>query len=356
MIKIAAFIIVLVFFTVPFYAQSGRTKSYSESFPQSQVINTEENKPEEKPQTDDDEIIINTELVLIPVQVADKKGKSVTDLKRYEFKIFENGIEQEIEYFSKQEQPFTVALILDMSYSSVFKVNEIQNAAKVFVEQLRSDDKVMIVSFDKDVRILCEPTNNKKVMRLAIEATKIASGTSLYTALDLVLNQKLSRIPGRKAVVLLSDGVDTSSRNKNASDIIDSVLAGDSVFYSIRYDTYDDVQKNRKKDAQIFYDENDRPYIVEKPPQKGEKESDYREAADFLKTIGNETGGRVYRVTSAFNLSQSFADIANELRRIYSIGYYPKNTSSNSETKNINVRVYRPDLKVQARKIYKTHW
>lgn len=350
----AASIFIISLFVAPLLAQSGRTKNYSESFPQSQVINAEENKQDVRTKADDDEIIINTELVVVPVQITDKKGKSIVDIKRGEFKIFENGIEQEIEYFSNQEQPFTVALILDMSYSSIFKLDEIQNAAKVFTEQLRPNDKVMIVSFDKDVRILCEPTNNKKVMRLAIEATKIASGTSLYMALDLVLNQKFNQISGRKAVVLLSDGVDTSSRNVEASDIINSVLTGDAVFYSIRYDTYDDVQKNRKKDAQIFYDENNRPYIVERPYQKGEKESDYKNAAEFLKTIGKESGGKVYTVNSNTNLSQSFANIANELRRIYSIGYYPKNTSSKSVTKNINVRVYRPDLNIRTKRFYKT--
>ena len=159
----AASIFIISLFVAPLLAQSGRTKNYSESFPQSQVINAEENKQDVRTKADDDEIIINTELVVVPVQITDKKGKSIVDIKRGEFKIFENGIEQEIEYFSNQEQPFTVALILDMSYSSIFKLDEIQNAAKVFTEQLRPNDKVMIVSFDKDVRILSNLPITKKL-------------------------------------------------------------------------------------------------------------------------------------------------------------------------------------------------
>ena len=107
-------------------------------------------------------IRIDTDLVVIPVQVSERKGQPVVDLKQREFKIFENGVEQEIAYFSDEDQPFTVALMLDMSYSSVFKLQDIQAAALTFVNQLRENDRVMIVSFADKPRILCEPTNDRR--------------------------------------------------------------------------------------------------------------------------------------------------------------------------------------------------
>lgn len=350
---------IIIFFGLSLtFGQSGRVQTYSESLAPEEK-NPSKSKAQlagERETTEtkvaDDVIRVDTDLVVIPVQINDRGGKPVSDVRRGEFKIFENGVEQEIAYFSDGEQPFTVALVLDMSYSSVFKLQEIQKAAMTFVNQLRSDDKVMIVSFDEKARVLCEPTNNRKVLRLAIEATKIASGTSLYTALDLVLNEKMSRVSGRKAVVLLSDGVDTSSPKLKAEDILQMLGSTDVLIYPIQYDTYDDVQKSRKNDAQVFYDEDDRPYVVEAPRKKGEREEDYREADYFLKETASQTGGKIFRVSSTTNLNSAFAKIAEELRKVYSLGYYPSSERKFGVTYTIKVRVYRPNLTIKARTNY----
>ena len=337
-------------------AQSGRVNNYSES--QSSVKNAGDVKPAEKPTApdkDDDEVIrVDTDLVLIPAQITDRRGKPVSDIKREEFKIFKNNVEQEIAYFSGDEQPFTVALVLDMSYSSVFKLEDIQAAAFAFIRQLRPDDRVMIVSFDEKVRVLCKPTNNRKVLQLAIEAAKIASGTSLYTALDTVLNDEFNHVNGRKAIILLSDGVDTSSQKATAETVLQTAAESDALVFPIVYDTYDDVQKSRKKDAQVFYDEDDRPYVVERPRVKGEREEDYREADYFTKDLANKSGGRIYQVSSTANLNQAFAKIADELRKVYLLGYYPNGGDSppNGTRFGIRVRVYRPGLNIRAKDRY----
>ena len=334
-------------------AQSGRKKGYSESSPRSNVIETKNPTNDESKTEDADDILrIDTDLVVIPVQILNRSGKSIGDVKREEFKIFENGVEQEIAYFSNQDQPFTVALLLDMSYSSAFKLKEIQAAALAFTNQLQADDKIMVIAFDEKARVLCEPTNNQKVLRLAIEAARIGSGTSLYTALDLALNEKLSNISGRKAIVLLSDGVDTSSRNVTLTDVLQKAIENDVIVYPLQYDTYEDVQKNRRDSAQVLYDENNRPYIVLTPKEKGEREEDYRVANDFLKDITRETGGRIYRVSSTTNLNRAFSAIAEELRKIYSLGYYPSSERKIGGKYTLNVRVYRPNLKIKAKDSY----
>jgi VWFA-related protein len=339
------------------FAQSGRVPIYSESgapaknAKEKTNAQTKSESSQTSPQTDE-VIRVDTDLIVVPAQITDRRGKPVSDIKQEEFKIFENGVEQEIAYFSGDNQPFTVALVLDMSYSSVFKLSEIQTAALAFVNQLRENDRVMVVSFDEKVRVLCEPTGNRKVLRFAIEAAKIASGTSLYSALDLVLGEKLRKVSGRKAIVLLSDAVDTSSPKASAADVLRSVAETDVLIYPIRYDTYDDVQKSRKEDAQVFYDENDRPFTVEKPRVKGEREEDYRQAKDFTEELANQTGGRVYRVSSATNLTRAFANIADELRKIYSLGYYPNDERKSGARYSLNVRVYRPDLVIRARSNY----
>ncbi len=336
-------------------AQSGRTKGYSESSIKNEKPKSAAAVPEQTVSTDPAEleiIRIETDLVVIPVRVSDKGGRPIANITKDEFKIFENGVEKEVAYFSDVEQPFTVALVLDMSYSSVFKLLDIQEAAKKFVAQLRPGDKVMVISFAEKPVVLCEATSERKILNIAIEGSRIASGTSLYTTLDMVLNQKLKPISGRKAVVLLSDGVDTTSVLETAASVGKDITESDVLIYPIRYNTYDDVQKSRRTTAPVQYDDNDKPYTVDSRPGKGEREEDYATAKEFLKTAAEKTGGHLYNVTSTTNLDHAFANIANELRKTYSLGYYPNSDRESGVSFNIKVRVYRPDLNVRARDSY----
>lgn len=335
-------------------AQSGFHKNYSESVSRNEADDPVVELKADQKKNDDEIIRVDTDLVTIPVRVTSRRGRPVPDIRQGEFRIFENGVEQELAYFSSQDAPFTVALMLDMSYSSVFKLNEIQAAAMLFIAQLRKEDKVMVVSFDEKIRILCEATDNRKALRYAIEGAKIGSGTSVYTAVDNVLNEKFKSITGRKAIVLLSDGVDTTSKTAKPADIIRDIDEMDTLIYPIQYDTFDDVRDNRRKDAMVVYDDNDRPSVVEAPLVKGEKEDDYREAREFLADIASHSGGRVQRVSSTTNLNSAFARIADELRKIYSLGYYPSSEKTAGKRYSIRVRVYRPDLDIRARDNYST--
>ncbi len=334
--------------------QSARAKQYSESVARGDRSGEVSEKPAKtpEPKPDDGIVRIETDLVTIPVRVNTRKGRPVTDVKRGEFKIFENGEEQEIAYFSNSDEPFTVALLLDMSYSSVFKLHEIQAAAMAFIAQLQAKDRVMIVAFDQKVRILCEATDNRRALRYAVEGTRIGSGTSLYSSLDAVINDKFRGIAGRKAIVLLSDGVDTTSVTASARSILRDIDEMDTLIYPIRYDTFDDVRKSRRNDAQVLYDDDDKPYVVEAPLVKGEKEEDYTAAREFLSEIARRSGGRVQRVDSTTNLSAAFAEIAEELRKTYSLGYYPSSERTPEGRYFIRVRVYRPDLDIRARDNY----
>lgn len=332
--------------------QARRVANYSESSPDNNFAEVKKPAAKKNISSNDEVIRVETDLVVVSTNISSGKGQRIADLRKEEFKIFEDGIEQELVYFSNEEQPFTVAVVLDTSYSSVFKLKEIQNAALVFINQLRENDKVTIISFDEKVRVLCEPTSDRNILRLAVEGAKIASGTSLYSALSLTLNKKNSSITGRKAVIILGDGVDTTSRDATIQTVLRDVSADDVLVYPIQYDTYYDVQESRRKNAPIFYDEEDRPIPLAAPKIVGEREDDYLQAKDFLKNVAETSGGRVYRVSSTTNLNKAFADIADQLRKIYSLGYYPSNERIDGGRYRINVRVFRPNLKVQARKDY----
>ena len=238
--------------------------------------------------------------------------------------------------------------MLDTSYSTVFRLDEIQTAARIFTLKLRDHDRVMVVSFDEEPRVLCEATSDRRILQMAVAGSRIRSGTALYDALGAV-REKLAAIPGRKAIVLLTDGVDTSSKSADAASLASNLGNEDVIVYPMQYDTFDDVRRSRDKDAEIKYDEEDRPYAVKAPPQKGERAQDYETAREFLTAIADHSGGRVYRVSSTTNLNDAFSRIADELRKIYSIGYYPAEDRKSGAVYDIKVRVYRPNLKITAR-------
>ena len=343
--RLSLFIIVVFSMFTAAVSQSGRMGRFSES-PEVRIPLIQP-AISRNPVPDEGEVIrIKTDLVMISVRVTSKNGRSTADIRREEFKLFEDGVEQELAFFSGEDHPLTVAVMLDMSYSSAFKLKDIQTAANAFVDQLRPQDRVMIVAFDEKVRVLCKPTNDRKVLRYAIEGARIGSGTNFYGALDIVVGQNMRQMDGRKAVVLLSDGVDTNSSGPSSSDILALASSTDVIVYPVRYNTYEDVIRNRRNNATIQYDDNDRPYILDSPLVRGERTSDYQEAEEFLNQLADQTGGRVYRVSSTTNLRSAFARIADELRKIYSLGYYPSEQRG-SGTQSIRIRVYRPDLKVQ---------
>ena len=336
-------------------------------------------------ETDDDVINVDTELVSVPVRVMDRQGRFIRGLKKEDFSVFEDKTPQDIEYFSNEQKPFTVALVLDMSYSSTFKINEIQQAALTFISELRPQDRVMVVSFDETVKVLCEPTNNRKTIEQAIIKTQIASGTSLYQTIDYVVNYRLNKINGRKAIVLFSDGVDTTSRNATYEKNLRDVSESDSLVYPIHYDTYADVQKI--KNGQVIVQD---PQIKTTPTANGgsiptgrttpklpipfplptgtiggggrqtrsipdgsgTSKEEYIRAEKYVDQMAKNTGGRVYQATNFSTLTRAFSQIASELREFYSLGYYPNDEKGEGIKRRIKVKVNRKNVAVKSRSSY----
>ncbi|HKG14096.1 MAG TPA: VWA domain-containing protein, partial [Pyrinomonadaceae bacterium] len=188
----------------------------------------------------EDEVVrVNTSLVTIPVSVLDRDGRFISGLRKEDFRIFEDGGEQQVSYFATTEEPFTVALVIDTSGSTRFKLEDIQDAAIAFLDQLRPDDKVVVISFDESVRVLSDATSDRGLLRNAVRRTRTGGGTRLYDAVDLAIQQQLSRARGRKAIVLFTDGVDTASKNASFESTLGEAEELDALIYPIQYDTYD---------------------------------------------------------------------------------------------------------------------
>ncbi len=124
-------------------------------------------------EVDEDEVVrVNASLVTVPVSVLDRDGRFIGGLRKEDFRVFEDGVEQQVAYFAPVEQPFTVALVIDTSGSTRFKLEDIQDAAIAFLDQLRPADRVIVVSFDDDVRVLSDVTNDRNALRAAIRRTR----------------------------------------------------------------------------------------------------------------------------------------------------------------------------------------
>jgi len=315
----------------------------------------------------DDEVIkVTTQLVTIPVRVMDKSGRFIPGLKQADFRIFEDSKPQEIAYFLNEEEPFTVVLMLDMSYSTKFKLVDIQKAALEFISQLRPQDKVAVVSFDAEVHVLVKPTTDRDEITNAIRSTRIGAGTSLYDAVDTVMKSLSNSVEGRKAVILFSDGVDTTSRRTGLARNLEDATELDALVYPIRYDTFADVQSMKTKGTvnSIYVapvlpkgtkaDPARADIVISASGEQGTTAEDYARASGFMRSLADRSGGRLYEATTLSGLSEAYAHIAAELREFYSIGYYPTGERLVDRTTNVKVKVAQEGFVVRAREEFIT--
>ncbi len=311
-----------------------------------------------------DVIRVETTLVTLPVSVMDRDGKYIPNLRKEDFRLWEDGVEQQVAFFASVDKPFSVVLLLDTSASTRFRIEDIQDAAIAFVNQLRPDDRVMVISFDDDIRVLSDFTGDRGRLRDAIRRTRTGNGTRLYDAVDMVVNQQLNRIAGRKAVVLFTDGVDTTSRRASYAGTVRDVEELDALIYPVQYDTYAATNSGGGTTWPGT------PPLVTSPIDiliqilgrgrrggsgggaVGSSRRDYELANRYLQELAQKTGARQYHADSNRNLSYAFGNIAEELRRQYSLGYYPKRAPQRGERRQVRVRVNQPNLAVRTRDNY----
>lgn len=286
---------------------------------------------------DEDEVVrVETTLVTVPVTVSDRDGKYVGSLQREDFRIFEDGVEQQLSFFSNTEKPLSVILLLDTSASTELYLDIIQGAASSFVEQMRPHDRVLPVSFDGRVRsLLPSATGDHLILRVAVGSMRTDtenSGTRLYDAVATALNS-LRSVSGRKAVILFTDGEDTGSAATREKTLAMAAEV-EALFYSVYLDT-----------AKVY----------ERPPEPNGEARVIRHgapSAQYLQALAKKTGGRSYQAHNLDVLREAFAAIAQELRHQYHVGYYPKSPAGGRRHRQVTVRVRRPNVDVRGRKTF----
>ena len=274
-------------------------------------------------------------LVNVFVTVRDKNKRIVTDLKKENFKLEEDGQDQQIAFFSKEvTMPITMALLLDTSGSEQFMLGAIQDMGGRFMDRvLRKGDEALVMSFDTDVDLLSDFTDDRGQLDRAIRKTRIntpmsgglnpgpvptshVTGTAFYDAVYLACNEKLNTEAGRKAVVVVTDAQDEGSRVRE-EEAIEAAQRTDTVIHIL---------------------------LV--------ADSRFGGNPGAAKKMTDETGGRMIVANSEKHLAEAFDQISEELRSQYTLGYYPSNTTHDGKFRKIKVDMDNHDLKVLARKGY----
>ena len=355
----------------------------------------------EKPQQDPQQSIkIPTNLVTVPVIVTDRYGRFITGLTRKEFTVREEGSQQKIEDFSSTEAPFSVALLIDTSRSTQNKLGKIRKAAETFIKQLLPNDRIMVVSFDEKVRFICDFTSDHAALEHAVKSLKSSFLTSLYDAIHLTINEKMNKIQGRKAIVVLTDGVDTASKRATYESAIELAASAGIITYTVQYETRNDgsskpinipgiggsfaprsglkwqdaPQQKPKPESEESKSESQGKSLINIPLPKqdaptstpgslpstrvnGQRQQPIRDryliAADFLRTIAAQSGGLPFRAETIENTSYAFQLIANELHNQYTLTYISSNERRDGNYRAIAVGVNNPDLVVRARRFYR---
>jgi Ca-activated chloride channel homolog len=282
---------------------------------------------------EDDVIKVNTNLVTSSALVVGRDRKYVPTLRRQDFHVFEDGVEQELAYFAAVDEPFTIALLIDDSRSTTFDLRNILDAAVGLVDQLRTKDRALVISLT-DLKTIVGPTDNREELRQAISNIKPGGGTRLYDAFEFALRHELAGIKGRRAIVLLTDGVDNASRNASYQTNINDIAKSDVQVYAVQFSTYASVSKQTGR--------------VRRPPPEGSGfgRADYQRADAYLHQISDLTGTSVYPAADVSRLEAAIASIVDELHNGYSLGYYPK-PGKTGEVRRVEVRVNQPWLVVR---------
>ncbi len=185
--------------------------------------------------------------VEVPVLVRDRENECITELKKEDFTVYEDGVQQSLSLFARAEEPFHIALLLDTYGSSQEELPRLQQATLAFIQQLQPQDQVMIVSFADEVKVETEFTSDRNVLAQAISRLQPGQSTHLFDAVALTIKRHMSQAKGRKAMILFSDGVDMASEQMDEAGTLRELEESNVMVHSIRYDTRAAVQRGLRK-------------------------------------------------------------------------------------------------------------
>jgi VWFA-related protein len=308
--------------------------------------------------------------VSVPVSVSDREGRYISGLEKDDFRIYQGGQEQKVSFFATEDEPVSVALLIDTSESTKAVLTNIREAALDFIKLLNKNDKCMVATFDSEIKVLEPFTSDREMLEKSLEKIQTGEqeGTVVFNAVDRLAREHFVKTQGRKVIVLLSDGKDYGS-SVSKRDLFGQLEESDVMIYSIFYQTgrVSVDEKGTTKEPEI------KPAEI-KEPEKKEKKKKKRysiriaiprdtnttqeielidkvtsaEAVKVLQEMSDTTAGRFY-MSDAPKLSQVFKQIAAEVRQQYRLGFYTRSADGEAAVNDIIVKVNRADAVVYAR-------
>ncbi len=303
----------------------------------------------------DDEIInVDTSIVRLNIGAVSRSGQPVMNLTRDNFSIYEDGVKQEITRFEPTTSPFSVVMILDMSGSTLGFRQTIQQSAFRFVDALAPDDRIAVVEFYDKVNLLNDFTENRRTLAHSISVANGRGKTNLYKAVNLALQKLNGEGKRRKAIIVLTDGVDTEVRDNDRS-FLDKIKE-ENVLTAIMPDTSEILNRVlNRADAQgvtiypLALPTGDPSKLAEPTPVQVAM---YSAARARLKTLANRTGGTLNAIDRLEDMGRFYAQVAADIRSLYTVEYDSSNDKRDGKWRDIKIEVNRAELITRTRPGY----
>jgi VWFA-related protein len=325
------------------YGQSGR-KVDETTAPAQSTVETGQN---------DEVLRVKTEEVLLPVSVRDVAGMPVSGLGQERFIVFDNGVRQEIASFNRQRVSANIVLLLDASSSVFSQMRFIREAAGRFVEGLLQEDKVCVMQFSDRVELLQDWTSATNLQQLEKSLNwryHPGQRTTFYDGLYLAAAEQLSKVEGRRIVILLTDGLDTADRRRASfADALNAVRRAEASVYVVSLTANLRAQLEEKTGGtklRKVFSGYDRREVARYLALIDDSEK-------LLTNLATQTGGRIFLPIKDEDLSTAYQAIAEELRTQYMITYQPKPRVTSGEYRHVRVLVLDGDFEVATREGYR---
>jgi Ca-activated chloride channel family protein len=317
------------------------------AFAQRPKSETKPGQDKQRPAGGEDTISIGTTEVLLPVTVRDSAGAFAPNMKAENFTVYEDGVLQPISSFAFKRMPVHVVLLLDTSSSVTKELEDFKAAALKFVEQLDPEDKVCLIRFDDVVELVQDWTSSRATFKRALNRIQTGMFTKFHDALYLAAHEQLGKVKGRKAVILLTDGIDSGRGSITQDRAFRSLIEEETPVYAVSKTR---IQGRSDREQLEFYLKNSKS-SANQLRIDGLKMSlaQLDESEQFLSKISEETGGRIYLPDSFDNLSDAYQQVADELRSQYVIFYTPTNSERDGSYRAVRVKVNQKGYHVTTR-------
>lgn len=295
---------------------------------------------------DDDPIRVDSSIVRLNVGVADQKGRPILNLDKSNFELFEDGVKQEITRFEPSEAPFSVVLILDMSGSTIGFRQVIKQSAARFLDAIAPTDRVAVIEFYDKINVRNDFTTDRGVVMHSIQASNGLGKSPLYKAIDLALDKLAKENSRRKAIVVLTDGVDTSLQDKDRKAL--ESLTDAQVATAIAPETSETLVKVLgRSDAQgvTIYPlalPTGNPLKLADPTPR--QVAMFTAARQRLQIVADRTGGTLNAINRLEEMGRIYAQVAADMRTLYTIEYQPANAKRDGKWRSIKIAVNDPGL------------